>query len=117
MEQSSNRKESDDISDTLSTGSSNEEASTQSKDEIMYSEEELKKGEEFKEKGNQLVKGKFAFNNITDGKFEQALEMYSEAIYCKVPPKKKAVYYCNRAFVNLKCENYAIALFGKHLLN
>jgi hypothetical protein len=39
--------------------------------------------------------------------------MYSEAIFCKVPKKKKAVYYCNRALVNLKLENYAIALFGK----
>ena len=47
------------------------------------------------------------------GKFEKALEAYSEAIYCKVPPKKKAIYYCNRALVNMKCENYAIALFGK----
>ena len=40
--------------------------------------------------------------------------MYSEAIYCKVSKKKKAVYYCNRALVNLKLENYAIAMFGKH---
>lgn len=37
--------------------------------------------------------------------------MYSEAIFCKVSKKKKAVYYCNRALVNLKLENYAIALF------
>jgi len=37
--------------------------------------------------------------------------MYSEAIYCTVPPKKKAIYYCNRALVNIKLENYAIALF------
>ena len=28
-------------------------------------------------------------------------------------PKKKAVYYCNRAQVNIKLENYAIAMFGK----
>jgi hypothetical protein len=40
------------------------------------------------------------------------LEAYSEAIYCKVPPKKKAIYFSNRALVNMKCENYAIALFG-----
>lgn len=39
--------------------------------------------------------------------------MYSEAIFCKVSKKKKAIYYCNRALVNLKLENYAIALFGK----
>ena len=37
--------------------------------------------------------------------------MYSEAIFCKVPKKQKAVYYANRAFVNIKLENYAIALF------
>ena len=37
--------------------------------------------------------------------------MYTQAIQCKVPPKKKAVYYCNRALMNLKLENYAIALF------
>lgn len=47
------------------------------------------------------------------GKFEQALEMYSEAIYCNVPNKQKAIYYSNRAYANIKCENYAIALFGK----
>jgi tetratricopeptide (TPR) repeat protein len=47
-----------------------------------------------------------------DGKFEEALDMYSEAIFCKVPKKKKAIYYCNRALVNIKLENYAIALFG-----
>ena len=41
--------------------------------------------------------------------------MYSEAIFCKVPRKQKAVYYSNRAFVNIKLENYAIALFGKLL--
>ena len=42
--------------------------------------------------------------------------MYSEAIFCKVPKKNKAVYYANRAFVNIKLENYAIALFGKLIL-
>jgi len=28
-----------------------------------------------------------------------------------VPLKKKAIYYCNRALVSLKTENYALALF------
>ena len=45
------------------------------------------------------------------GNFDKALDMYSEAIFCKVPKKQKAVYYANRAFVNIKLENYAIALF------
>lgn len=49
-----------------------------------------------------------------DGKYEKALEEYSEAIHCKVPGAKKAIYFCNRAFVNMKLENYAIALFGKY---
>lgn len=49
-----------------------------------------------------------------EGGFEKALDMYSEAIFCKVPKKQKAVYYANRAFVNIKLENYAIALFGKN---
>lgn len=56
-----------------------------------------------------------------DGKFELALDMYSEAIFCKVSKKQKAIYYCNRALVNLKLENNAIALFGnfypKNLFN
>lgn len=41
----------EDISDTLSNGSSNDEVSTTS-NEVEYTEEELKKAEEFKEKGN-----------------------------------------------------------------
>ena len=53
---------------------------------------------------------------ILEGSFDKALDMYSEAIFCKVPKKQKAVYYSNRAFTNIKLENYAIALFGKHLL-
>ncbi len=49
--------------------------------------------------------------SILEGNFEKALDNYSEAIFCKVPKKQKAVYYANRAFVNIKLENYAIALF------
>ena len=52
--------------------------------------------------------------NILEGSFEKALDMYSEAIFCKVTKAKKAVYYSNRAFTNIKLENYAIALFGKN---
>ena len=51
--------------------------------------------------------------NILDGKFDDALNFYSEAIYCDAPNDKKAIYYNNRALVNLKMENYAIALFGR----
>jgi len=34
---------------------------------------------------------------IIDNKFDEALDAYSEAIFCNVPPHKKAIYYCNRA--------------------
>ena len=39
------------------------------------------------------------------------MDAYSEAIFCNVPPKKKAIYYCNRALVSIRTENYALALF------
>lgn len=39
------------------------------------------------------------------------MEMYTEAIFCKVPADKKAVYYCNRALVHIKAENHSFALF------
>jgi serine/threonine-protein phosphatase 5 len=38
------------------------------------------------------------------------VDAYSEAIFCNVPPQKKAIYYCNRALVSIKTENYALAL-------
>lgn len=37
------------------------------------------------------------------------MDAYSEAIFCNVPPEKKAIYYCNRAQVNIKTESYALA--------
>jgi tetratricopeptide (TPR) repeat protein len=48
---------------------------------------------------------------VKECKYELALDAYSEAIFCTVPPKKKAIYYCNRALVSIKTENYALALY------
>ena len=48
---------------------------------------------------------------LSENKFEQSVDMYSEAIQCKISPGKKSVIYCNRALAQLKLENYAIALF------
>lgn len=48
---------------------------------------------------------------IIAGKYDKAMESYSEAIFCNVPDRNKAVYYCNRSFVSIKTENYALALF------
>ena len=70
--------------------------------ENEYPEDDLKKAEEFKTQGNNFFK---------DNKFEEAIEQYSEAIFCNVSPSKKAIYYCNRALVSIKTENYALALF------
>ena len=51
------------------------------------------------------------FYKCIESKFELALDAYSEAIFCTVPPKNKAIYYCNRALVSIKTENYALALY------
>ena len=67
-----------------------------------FDPEEIAKAEEFKTQGNNLFK---------ESKFDAALDAYSEAIYCNVPLKKKAIYYSNRALVSLRTENYALAMF------
>ena len=61
----------------------------------------LAQAEEFKEKGN-------AFFKI--GKLNEAHEMYSEAILLGLKGKQGAIYYSNRAFANIKLENYGIAI-------
>lgn len=63
----------------------------------------------------ESCQGLVSHSNILEGRFDDALNFYSEAIYCDVPNDKKAIYYNNRALVNLKMENYAIALFGTSL--
>lgn len=68
----------------------------------VYDEEELKKAEEFKDKGNEYFKS---------NSFEKSIDMYTESIFCKISPAKKSVYFCNRALANLKLENFAVALF------
>ena len=44
-------------------------------------------------------------------KFDDAIEQYTEAIFCKIPNEKKAVYYCNRSIARLRLEDYIGALF------
>jgi len=67
-----------------------------------FDPEEIKKAEQFKTNGN---------TQFADNKFDAALDAYSEAIFCNVPLKNKAIYYCNRSLVSIKLENYALALF------
>jgi len=43
-----------------------------------YDPEEIKKADAFKAKGNDFFK---------ESKYDEALEAYSEAIFCNVPPK------------------------------
>ena len=70
--------------------------------ESEYDEGDMAKAEEYKLQGNEFFK-----NN----KYDEALDAYSEAIFLNVPPAKKAIYYCNRAQVSIRTENYALALF------
>ena len=60
-----------------------------------YTEEEEKKADAFKAAGNEFFK---------DKKFREAAEQYTEAIFSRIPPEKKAVLYCNRSFASLKLE-------------
>jgi len=62
------------------------------------SETDVKKAEEFKEKGNKLFK---------EQKYLRALDMYSSAI--EADPSN-AIYYCNRAFCHIKLENNGLAI-------
>ena len=96
--------------DTISTASDEKidttsSTTTETKEEVKveeFDEEEIKKAEEFKTKGNAAFK---------DCKYDLALDMYSEAIFCNVPKEKKAIYYSNRSMTSIKSENYALALF------
>jgi hypothetical protein len=76
--------------------------------EEEYTEEEAVKATEFKEKGNVHFK---------EARYEQAIDFYTEAIFCKIPQVQKAVLYCNRSLSNLRMENSSIALFGKSELS
>ena len=77
--------------------------------EIIYSiklgdlnyDESLALAEKYKAEGNEF----FAKN-----KFIEALEKYSQAINLKVETKNNSIYYSNRAFVNLKLENFGSAI-------
>ena len=69
---------------------------TVKKGDLNY-EESLALAEKYKAEGSEYFK-----NN----KFNEALEKYTQAINMKVETKNNAVYYSNRAFVNLKLENY-----------
>ena len=101
------------ISDTESVGSVEIEdtySKAQPKDADMedgkteWSEEEQKNSNDFKDKGNAFFK---------ESKYDQAIDLYTEAIFCKISPVKKAIIYCNRSLANLRMENSSIALFGK----
>ena len=77
--------------------------------EIIYSiklgdlnyDESLTLAEKYKTEGNEF----FAKN-----KFIEALDKYSQAINLKVETKNNSIYYSNRAFVNLKLENFGSAI-------
>ena len=64
-------------------------------------DESLALAEKYKTEGNTFFQ-----NN----KFIEALEKYDQAINLKVETKNNAVYYSNRAYVNLKLENFGSAI-------
>lgn len=51
---------------------------------------------------------------LPDGKFNEAHDAYSEAILLNSTGPQAAIYYSNRSMVNIKLENYGIAIMGKY---
>ena len=64
-------------------------------------EKSLKDAEGHKQKGNAYVK---------ENKLNEAIKCFSEAIDLKVETINNSIYLSNRAFINLKLENYGLAL-------
>lgn len=106
------------ISDTESVGEAEFAAAKEKEgDDVSMksdnAEAELIKAEEYKARGNDFFKSKdalFLYLSI-DSKFDDAIDQYTEAIYCKIPNDKKAVYYCNRSIAKLRLEDNTGALF------
>ena len=48
---------------------------------------------------------------ILEAKYSDAVEQYTEAIFCDIPDEKKAVYLCNRSLASLRLEENQLALF------
>ena len=67
------------------------------KEADLYYDKSLALAEKYKSEGNEFFK---------KNQFLNALEKYSQAIDLKIETKKNAIYYSNRAFVNLNLENF-----------
>lgn len=63
--------------------------------------EDFSQAEEYKQKGNDCFK---------NSKYSEASDFYTKAIDCHSASSKAAPYYSNRAFCQLKLENYGLAL-------
>lgn len=68
--------------------------------DINY-EDSLKIAEELKEAGNKL---------LNTNKFADAVDKFTDAINLGIETKKNAIYYSNRAFCNMRLENFGLAI-------
>lgn len=67
----------------------------------MEPADNLVAAEKFKDKGNEYFK---------EGKYAEAIDEYTKAVDLKVEGPKAAVFLTNRAFANMKLENYGLAI-------
>jgi serine/threonine-protein phosphatase 5 len=68
--------------------------------DINY-QDSLKIAEELKEAGNKLLNA---------NKFADAIDKFTDAINLGIETNKNAIYYSNRAFCNIKLENFGLAI-------
>lgn len=64
-------------------------------------DEMYKEAESLKIRGNSYVK---------ENRYTQAIDSFTKALDLKIETKSNAIYLCNRAFINLKLENFGLAL-------
>ena len=101
MEDSSTKSDSKELNDSQESIPSTQETDVEELKMEIDDPEKIEQAEEYKKEGNEFFK---------TFKFQEAYDAYTKAINTKIGGKKQCVYFSNRAFCDLKLENYGIAI-------
>ena len=91
----------DDKDDDEEDGDEDDEDDDEEEEEVTYSEEDLQKAENLKTQGNDLLKAK---------KYNEALDLYSQAVETVSKGPNSHIYYSNRAAAYTYLKNYDSAI-------